>query len=141
LWLTFFNPMNPPTSHPSRRTILPRILNLLLWLSFCAMTGTGLLLAFRLPPGSEGGRGLSALGLGRHEWGDLHTWISYVFIASIVMHLAIHWRWLWQVAARKRTWPMLAGIGLGLVLILALIFQPVTGKSDAKELQRKHQTQ
>jgi len=57
----------------SPRTFLPRLLNALLWLVFCAMAGTGLLLAFRLPSGSRGGRGLSALGMARHEWGDWHT--------------------------------------------------------------------
>jgi len=129
---------------PSRRTILPRVLNLLLWLSFCAMSGTGLLLAFRLLPGSQGGRGLTALGWDRHEWGDLHTWISYVFIAAILVHLALHWRWLWQIAARKRSWPMWLGIGSGLLLMLLLIFQPIqkdASDSDRPRWGRQHQTQ
>ncbi|NBB80380.1 MAG: DUF4405 domain-containing protein [Verrucomicrobia bacterium] len=121
-----------PSKRPSRRVMLPRILNLLLWLSFSAMSGTGLLLAFRLPPGSQGGRGLTALGLDRHEWGDYHTWISYVFIAAILLHLALHWRWLWQVAARKRSWPMWLGIGSGILLILLLIFQPIDRQFDGK---------
>ncbi len=107
------------------RSTIPRILNALLWLVFCAMSGTGLLLAYRLPPGSRGGRGLSALGLGRHEWGDIHTWLSYAFLTLIVLHLALHWRWFWQVAARRRSWPLLVGIGVGLALMLWLIFQPV----------------
>jgi len=129
--------VNAKTSSPSRRTILPRLLNLLLWLSFCAMAGTGLLLGFRLPPGSQGGRGLSALGLDRHEWGDLHIWVGYLFIISILLHLALHWRWLWQVASRKRAWPMVAGIGLGLLLMLLLVFQPVKSQGVAHE--PKHQ--
>lgn len=134
---------------PSRRVILPRILNFLLWLSFCAMSGTGLLLAFRLPPGSRGGHGLRALGWDRHEWGDLHTWISYVFMAAIVLHLLLHWRWLWQVAARKRSWPMWVGIGSGLVLMLFLVFQPIQKHSGGDEQghgqgqgkNRQHQNQ
>jgi hypothetical protein len=124
----------------SFRKIYPRILNLLLWLSFCAMAGTGLLLAFRMPPGSRGGRGLEALGLERHEWGDLHTWISYVFIATIVIHLALHWRWLWQIAGRIRAWPIIAGIGLGLLLLLFLAFQPVHRRDRSEDTPpRKHQ--
>lgn len=120
--------MNAHKNHPkrqSRRVILPRVLNFLLWLSFCAMSGTGLLLSFRLPPGSQGGRGLTALGWDRHEWGGVHSWISYFFIVAILLHLALHWRWLWQVAARKRSWPMWIGIGSGLILMLILIFQPI----------------
>lgn len=123
----------------SIRRILPRILNFLLWVSFCAMAGTGLLLAFRMPPGSRGGRGLEACGLGRHEWGDLHAWISYVFMATIVLHLALHWRWFWQIAARKRAWPMVAGLGLGLGLLLLLAFQPIHGRDHTPEAEaHKH---
>lgn len=136
--------MNTPSNQPkgaSRRVILPRVLNFLLWLSFCAMSGTGLLLAFRLPPGSQGGRGLSALGWSRHEWGELHTWISYVFMGAILLHLALHWRWLWQVAARKRSWPMWIGIGAGLALMLFLVFQPIQKDSGGhgKSQHRQHQ--
>ncbi len=108
------------------KTTLNRVLNLLLWLNLCALGGTGLLLAFRLPPGSRGGAGLSALGLNRHEWGDWHTWIGYGFLALIVLHLALHWRWFWQVASRKRAWPLLLGLGAGLLLFVLLVMQPVS---------------
>lgn len=107
------------------RSFVPRILNALLWLVFCAMAGTGFLLALRLPPGSRGGAGLTALGLSRHEWGDIHMWLSFAFIALILAHLALHWRWLWQVAAKRRRWPLLLGLGAGAVVLLALALQPV----------------
>lgn len=114
------------------KVALPRFLNLTLWFNTCAMIGTGLLLAFRLPPGSQGGRGLRAWGIDRHEWGDIHTWLGYVFVVFLLLHLALHWRWLWSVAARKRPWPILAGLGAGLLLALILVFQPVTS-SDRGE--------
>ena len=107
------------------RSLLPRVLNALLWLVFCGMAGTGLLLAFRLPPGSRGGAGLTAMGWGRHDWGDVHTWLSYGFLALIAAHLTLHWRWFWQVAAKRRAWPLLAGIGAGLLLMIWLVSQPV----------------
>ncbi len=111
------------------RTAVSRVLNALLWLVFCAMSGTGLLLAFRMPGGGGGGR-LTALGLTRHEWGDWHTWLSYAFLALIAIHLALHWRWFWQVAARRRSWPLVAGIGAGLLLMAALVLQPVATAAD-----------
>lgn len=127
--------MNPK---PYRR-YLPRVLNFVLWMSFCVMTGTGLLLAFRLPPGSRGGRGLEAFGWGRHEWGDIHTWVSYLFMATILLHLGLHWRWFWQVAAHKRSWPIVAGIGLGLAVLLYLTFQPITGPEQCEGVRIKKQ--
>ncbi|MEI6034360.1 MAG: hypothetical protein WCS65_08800 [Verrucomicrobiae bacterium] len=43
----------------------------------------------------------------------------------ILTHLALHWRWFWQVAARKKRWPLLLGFGAGLALLLGLALQPV----------------
>jgi len=123
----------------SPRTFLPRLLNALLWLVFNAMAGTGLLLAFRLPPGSRGGRGLSAWGLSRHDWGDWHTWLSYAFLALIFSHLALHWRWFWQVAARKKCWPLLLGFGAGLALLLALTLQPVSESGNRQGEGGRHE--
>jgi hypothetical protein len=119
------DPARPVAKRDGLRKWIPRIANLLLWLLFCIMAGTGLLLAYRLPPGSRGGHGLSALGWSRHEWGDLHFWISLAFLALILVHMGLHWRWFWQIACRKRAWPLLAGIVAGLALMLGIICLPV----------------
>lgn len=115
------------------KTQINRILNLLLWLTLCGLTGTGLLLAFRLPPGSRGGAGLQALGLGRHQWGDLHTWTSYAFLALFVAHLALHWQWLWKVASQRRFWLAGAGLGTGVALLLWLTFLPISERPGGNE--------
>lgn len=114
------------------KTTLNRLLDLMLWLTFCALAGTGFLLAFRLPPGARGGAGLSALGLNRHDWADWHTWISYGFLTLIVIHLTVHWRWFWQVAARKRSWPLVLGGGAGFLFFLLLALQPVSGSGEER---------
>jgi hypothetical protein len=117
----------------SLRKWLPKVANLFLWLLFCIMSGTGLLLAYRLPPGSRGGHGLSSLGWTRHEWGDLHFWISFAFLALLLIHLALHWRWFWQIASKRRAWPLLAGIGAGLALLIGLFCLPVKHDESARE--------
>lgn len=112
------------------KTWFSRILNLALWLVGSVLAATGLILAFRLPPGSRGGQGLSLGGWGRHDWGDLHTWLSYAAIALVAAHLLIHSRWLWVVACQRR-WPrLLAGILLGLALPVAALFWPVARDGD-----------
>jgi len=115
----------PDARRDGPRKWIPKFCNLLLWLLLCSMSGTGLLIAYRLPPGSRGGHGLSALGLTRHEWGDLHQWISLAFLSLIVVHLFLHWRWFWQIAGRKRAWPLLAGMLAGIVLLFAIFLLPV----------------
>jgi hypothetical protein len=118
---------------------LPRLANMLLWLLFCMMSGTGLLIAYRLPPGSRGGHGLSALGWTRHEWGDLHFWISIAFLALIFIHMALHWRWFWQIASKRRAWPLLAGMGTGLALLIGLTSLPVKREKSAKSDRYKQE--
>lgn len=119
---------------------LNRVLNVLLWVCFSAMSGIGFLLAFRLPSGSRGGRGYSALGLTRHEWGDIHAWLGYSFVLMVLIHLAMHWRWLWKAASKKRPLWMLSGLGVGIILILAIALQPVSqSESNKNESKVSHQ--
>lgn len=108
------------------RMILRRSLNLLLYLSFCVLAGTGLLMAFRLIPGSRGGRGLHVLSWDRHQWGDFHTWFAYAFMALVCIHLAMNWAWLAKVAARGRLWRLVLGLILGAAIVIGFLFLPVT---------------
>lgn len=102
-----------------------RISNLALWLVFCLLTGTGLMLKLRLPPGSRGGQGLSVWGLSRHEWGDVHFWAAIVMIALTVLHFALNWTWMQKIAASRKPWRLIAGFAIGLGLIALLVFFPV----------------
>jgi hypothetical protein len=108
------------------KILFRQILDLLLYLSFCLLSGTGLLIALRLPPGFKGGHGLTVLGLSRHEWGDLHTWIAYLFIALLALHLAVNWSWLVKCAASGRLWRLALGLGAGMLVICAFFVLPVT---------------
>ena len=109
-----------------------RVLNLLLYLSFCVMAGTGFLMAFRLVPGSRGGGGLEVLGWNRHQWGDVHTWVSYLFILLIVIHLAINWTWLLRIAGQGRLWRLALGLIVGIVIVGAFFLVPIK--------ERKHES-
>lgn len=108
------------------RNTINRILNFVLYINFCLMVGTGYILAFRLPPGSRGGKDMSMMGFDRHDWGDFHWYLSIVFLILIVVHLAVHWKWLVQVAGNKQKRPMLIGVAFGFLLILFLAIYPVS---------------
>ena len=107
-----------------------RVLNLALYLAFCAMAGTGFLLAYRLPPGSRGGRGLTALGLDRHQWGDIHLWLSFAVIAGTIVHLLLNRVWLQKIAAARQHWRLLSGLALGAVFVAVFFVVPVERQSD-----------
>jgi len=72
-----------------------------------AVALTGLLLRYVLPPGSRGGWGLALLGWDRHDWGDLHFWLSVGLVLLMLVHLVLHWSWVWATACR------MAGAGGG----------------------------
>ena len=102
-----------------------RFLDLLLYLTLCFLAGTGLLLEWRLPPGRQGGHGLTVLGLDRHEWGEIHLWTAYLFLALIALHLWLARKWLLKIATRKKPALLLIGLTVGAVILLGLLFLPV----------------
>jgi hypothetical protein len=70
-------------------------------------------------------------GYGRHEWGDIHTWLAYSAIFLAVAHLALNWPWLVKVAASKRVWRLAAGILSGLLIVIAFLLLPV-GRAERR---------
>ncbi len=57
-----------------------------------------------LPSGGyEGGQnplyGINIL-FTRHAWEDIHTWGGILMIAAVVIHFAIHWRWVKMMSRR-----------------------------------------
>jgi hypothetical protein len=63
------------------------------------MLGTGYILRFPLPPGTN--KELTLWGLTRHQWGDVHFWISLGLIAVILLHLCLHWQWI-AISVRRK---------------------------------------
>ena len=110
-----------------------RVLNLFLYLVFCFLAGSGLLLELRLPPGSRGGQGLSMLGMGRHDWGELHLWAGLTFLSLVILHIIMSWGWLKRVAANRNIWPIILGLLLGLGVLGWFLTMPVDSNSGYGE--------
>jgi hypothetical protein len=124
------------------KTWLNRILDLALWVAFALLLATGLVLRCRLPPGSRGGSGLSIWGWSRHDWGDLHLWLAYVTCVLVLLHLALHWRWLWQILRSRWRWPVLVSLLVGIALVAGVWLLPVEhvgGGEHASELRGQGQ--
>ena len=69
-------------------------LDALAYFCFCALAGTGLLLDFRLCENTSG----TILGIAAAGWRDIHEWVEYVFIATVMLHLVLHWAWIRKLA-------------------------------------------
>jgi len=110
-----------------------KIVDLTLYLVFCALAGTGLLLAYRLPPGRGAGH-ILFLGHGRHSWGEVHTWLAYAAIIVGIIHLLLNRQWLVKVAASKRPWRLGLGIVTGLLIVSVFLFVPTEQEvGDARQ--------
>jgi biotin transporter BioY len=85
------------------------LLDVVIGLAFLLSGVTGVAFLLMGSGGYQGGRnpGYAAalLGLSRETWSDLHTLASVVMIAGIVVHIALHWKWI--VCLTKKMLPSL----------------------------------
>lgn len=117
----------------SRATLI-LIIDILAFIGFVALTASGVLMRFILPPGS--GRFVSLWGLDRHAWGTLHFWIAAGFLAVLTVHLVLHWRWILTVLrgrARTGSGVRFALGAVGLLAVLALAAAPLVSTPVQRE--------
>ena len=106
------------------------VTDIAMFVAMCFITGTGLLIHYRLVPGSRGGHGLSLLGLSRHEWGTYHLWAAYLVLGLVLIHMALNYAFIKNCIAAKRTW-VVAVLGLiGAAIISAFLLIPIERTGD-----------
>ena len=60
-----------------------------------AMIFIGVLMGFFLVSGPVADQSLKYVwGLHLHQWGDIHTILSFTFVAFFSLHLLLHWKWI-----------------------------------------------
>jgi hypothetical protein len=99
------------------------------------MVATGFILEYVLPPGSgrlgteghgvgPGGmhRPIQLLwGLTRHEWGDVHFWTALILMATLSLHLVLHWRWIVSVVKGQRPEGSGIRVAVGILAFVSLL--------------------
>ena len=123
------------------RTIANIIIDIIAAFLFLGMIATGYLLRFPLPPGSN--KTLSLWGYTRHQWGDVHFWISLGLLVVFVVHLVLHWNWIVTVIGKrchlvKTAHPSLirSGILTGGIVILTVTLFAWTAQNSIEETAR-----
>lgn len=102
-----------------KRVTVNFIIDALALLGFVFLSITGVLIRYTLPPGS--GSYMSLWGANRHDWGDLHFWVSVALFAVLSVHLVLHWRWIICTIKGKETDKSGLRLGLGLLGLFVLI--------------------
>jgi len=109
---------------------LVKLVDLLSFVTLALMISTGALLEFTLPTRS----GPTAVwGLTRHQWGDIHSWISLLFLLLMSTHLVLHFRFIKTAiagqATREQKYRLAIGI-VALITLLALAVAPLMAPVD-----------
>jgi hypothetical protein len=82
----------------STKTKLNFVVDAMILVAFLAAAVSGVMLLTVPHGGFQGGRnpnwGQAVLFLSRDGWNDVHVWGGLAMIAGIVVHLALHWRWV-----------------------------------------------
>ena len=80
------------------------VVDAMILLAFLAAAVSGIVLLTVPHGGFQGGRNpnfeQTVLSLSRDGWNDVHIWGGLAMIAGIVVHLALHWRWIVCMAKR-----------------------------------------
>lgn len=108
------------------RTDWKYIVDTLMVLCMLGIILIGLLMAFVIPEGRLGaGQSKYFLGLHRHQWGDIHLYLSLAFTAVVVVHLLLAWTWIRGKAKGLfgRAWKAVIGLTvLAAVLVPAALW-------------------
>jgi magnesium-transporting ATPase (P-type) len=106
-------------SGSSVRSDIGPISNALLYLAFCLLAATGLVMTFRLDDGRE-----TLLGLVKQDFARIHAITALSVLSLVVLHLWVNWRWIRTMLARLR-WRTLVVATVGLVVLAAVLLAPV----------------
>lgn len=107
-----------------RRSDLNKLVDVLAFASFASLTTTGIILKYILVAGS--GHRYTIWQLDRHEWGDLHFWISVGFFSVLTLHLFLHWKWIFVALKGKSAEYSGRRLGLGFVGLATLILLAIS---------------
>jgi hypothetical protein len=82
----------------------------------------GVLMGFFLASGPVVDEGSKyAWGLHRHQWGDIHTILSFAFVAFFILHLLLHWSWIKGATKKLLRSPSVLVVILLLPALLILV--------------------
>lgn len=72
------------------------IIDMTMFIDITAIAAVGLLLGFVIPRGQVPYSEKYFLGLHRHDWGDIHLYLSVFLLSLLVVHLCLNWTWIVQ---------------------------------------------
>ena len=84
-----------------------------------------------LPPRS--GHSVEIFGMSRHEWGDLHFYITFIFLVILSIHLFLHWKFIRNVFRGRVMEAGSPRLLFGLIALMAVLALAVAPFIASKE--------
>lgn len=101
--------------------MIRKINDVVLYVLFCFLAGTGIMLEFSFVKGA----GMqTVMSLTKHDWEVLHTIAGLIMIISTLLHLLLNAKFIKNALCYKRKSVLFAFVVLGLLLIFGLGFFP-----------------
>lgn len=82
------------------RTTLNFLTDVIMFVIIFAIGIIGFLLGFIIPTGGVPPHEKYLWGLHRHDWGNIHLYLSLFLLALLVVHLILHWSWIKATSKR-----------------------------------------
>jgi len=115
------------------RTDWKYIVDTLMFLCLVGIVVIGLLMGFVIPEGRlDPGQSKYFLGVHRHQWGNIHLWLSLAFTALVVAHIVLAWSWFKGKAKGLfgKAWRPVLGLTLVAAVLIPVIFWLSVSKND-----------
>jgi hypothetical protein len=134
------------TNWYKNKTKINLVIDAIMLVLLMAIAGLGFLIKYVLIPGYKrntlypGDVELYFLGLDRHEWGSIHLWLSFVFIALMMLHIVLHWKMISCIfgqMVKGKASRVLVALCTG-IMALFLALAPFFVKPDVVPLDPKH---
>ena len=113
-----------------KKTDWQYLVDTLLFLCIMGIAFIGILMGLVLPKGPKAPESAKYfLGFHRHDWGNIHFYLSIAFIALVIIHLILSWKWIKNKSKQvfKKGWGaalILTAIASILVLFLFWALYP-----------------
>jgi hypothetical protein len=111
------------------------LIDTLLFICIFGITFIGILMAFFLPKGPSALESDKYfLGLHRHQWGDIHLYISLAFVFLVIIHLTLSWTWIKGKAKTlfNKGWRILLTLTVISAFLVLMLFWAFTPKNSQK---------
>ena len=102
------------------------LVDTILFLSIVGITVLGFLMGLVIPKGPAAPESAKYfLGLHRHQWSNIHFYLSIVFVVFVLIHILLSWNWIKnksQQIFKKRWNTALAFTAITSVLLIVLFW-------------------